>query len=105
MASWRQQFIEATEKLAMEPPEQRSYLQSAGEGGCLDELALLYDDCLGVHGRQLSGRAHELAHEIGRLTGLIEGEERWRVEALDSKEWSEIRVRARALLSVMESGG
>lgn len=93
--------MEATEKLAMEPPEQRSYLQEAGEGGCLDELALLYDDCLGVYGRQLSGRAQDLANEIAQLMDLIKGEEMWRVEALGSKEWSEIRSKARALLSAM----
>lgn len=85
----------------MEPPEQRSYLQEAGEGGCLDELALLYEDCLGVYGRQLSERTYDLAHEIGALMDLIKGEEMWRVEALGSKEWSEIRSKARALLSAI----
>ncbi len=107
-------FREALSRLALPADQQLKYLDKFGTPGCVDELALQFDDgycCLPemVEEGVFTPEQAELMRPVDALLDKMSGEhnaELWEPEALhESAGWEEVRRLARtALESIGDTG-
>jgi hypothetical protein len=97
---WRErELVEAVKRLAAPPDEQRAHLRSLDTSPSLDELGLEFDDVSGLQGGVTTSTPWGMAlNELSAALSAISGPdhaELWTVDALDGREWAEIRALAR----------
>lgn len=97
-------------RLAADSTEQKAYLRKLGVKARLDELALEFDDIFPVvdqvHENAFISpdqlEALRLVDESLREMSGAHQKRLWEVDSLDSKEWEEVRGRAREALRLLD---